>query len=274
MQICKQTEDLKIAQYVSREDVDLWYSMPFEERVRVGDPRGDAPSHDHTYSYEKQSWINYKEDHLSNFMSKEEAEKQISDCAGEAQPFLVCLLGGKTGWCNHDKFEESCDPQSVEEGTIFFNRCLNRCLIERKTMLLVVACHGSDQKENYELQFGGESELVMEARMISESVHLARKMVAELDATFKCVGLIEACYANYFDVTCFDASITAGEGINRPNVLQDPLLQCMQKKEFTLGQIFTKMSEKFAILSCFDCGDDNKADFKTCKINGNYRFKQ
>jgi len=143
---------------------------------------------------------------------------------------------------------------------------VERSVREKKTMLLVVACHGNDSKDNYTLKFGGDAEIQALSSAISSGVHVVRKAYP----SFKCVGLIEACYANYFDVTCFDASITVGNGISRPNILQDPLLQCMLEEEFTLGNIFVKMTEKFPYLQLFD----NDADFKSCKINGNYRFKK
>ncbi|MAD23048.1 MAG: hypothetical protein CMO44_02605 [Verrucomicrobiales bacterium] len=209
----------------------------------------------------------HAEKYLSSFMSKDEAEQQVTTVAGEAQPFLPCVLGGETGASRH--FDNTCDPQSNEEIVAFFTACVKWCVEKDKTMLLVLACHGSNSKENYKLQFEGDAKLVVPSSAISEGVRSARKKYP----SFKCVGLIEACYANYFDVSCFDASITGGNGISRPNVLQDPLLQCMQEEEFTLGDIFVKMSEKFALLQLFDCGDDNVANFTSAKINGNYRFK-
>ena len=49
----------KNAQYVTKEDVDKYNSIPMEDRVNVN-PRGRAPSTSHTYDYTKQAWVNYR----------------------------------------------------------------------------------------------------------------------------------------------------------------------------------------------------------------------
>ena len=225
----------------------------------------------------------HAEKYLSSFMSKDEAEQQVTPVDGEAQPFLPCVLGEVTmGFSamlsakQHREalavFENVCDPQSEKEIKKFFKDCVERSVREEKTMLLVVACHGNNSKDKYTLEFGGDAKLLVRASAISAGVRFAR----EIYPSFKCVGLIEACYANYFDVSCFDASITVGEGKNRGGVVVHPLVRCMlHNEEFTLGDIFKKMTEQFAIFSMFDLSDvnDGETDFTSAKINGNYRFK-
>ena len=77
-----------------------------------------------------------------------------------------------------------------------------------------------------------------------------------------------------FDTTCFDASITLGNGVSRWDLLVKSLIDSINNKEnFTLGDVFINLTHHLKASSAFaPANKKNIPDLKNCKINGDYKF--
>jgi hypothetical protein len=221
-----------------------------------------------------------------DFLTKEEAQNKIEKITTDhkTDEFIVVLLGKYTKgiYLQYDMTEvknifsneNMCDPKNIDEFNNFLSKFIQKSLKEDKTLLLIFAGHGSNSKDNYKLMFDEHgTRFDIETKKITEAI----KDLRDDYPKFKCVGLIQACYSNFFDISCFDASITLGNGISRWNLLVQALLDSIKKEKFTLGDIYKNLSDHLSIMSAFGpIGDENEndRDFKNIEINGNYTFIQ
>ncbi len=95
----EQTQGAKNAQYVTKEDVDKYNSIPIEDRVNVLNPRGRAPSTSHTYDYTKQAWVNYrKAGIMKDGRERAKQEQQKKDQTKRSAPNVKEPLTGLALW--------------------------------------------------------------------------------------------------------------------------------------------------------------------------------
>ena len=219
-----------------------------------------------------------------DFLTKEEAQNKIEKITtdNKTDEFIVVLLGKYTKgiYLQYDMTEvknifsneNMCDPKNIDEFNDFLSKFIQKSLKEDKTLLLIFAGHGSNSKDNYKLMFDEyDTQFNIETKKITEAIKDLRNDYPK----FKCVGLIQACYSNFFDISCFDASITLGSGTSRWDLLVKALLDSIKKKEFKLSDIYKNLSIHLSIASTFiGIGEENDADFKNIEINGDYTFIQ
>lgn len=221
---------------------------------------------------------------MDSILSEKEAKEQIAQNNTKFEPnkFIVALLGKADNEIYlqyNDKFvktfstENKCDPKNIDEFNNFLSTYITKSLKEEKTLILIIAGHGCNSKDNYKMMFDEYGEkFIIETGKITEGIKDLRKRFPK----FKCVGLIQACYSNYFDISCFDASITLGNGVSRWNLLLKSLLDSINKEQFTLGDIFLNLTYHLKVASSWQImGQDNSGlDLKNAKINNNYSFIQ
>jgi hypothetical protein len=217
-----------------------------------------------------------------NFLTKKEAQEQIANITTNQKPdeFIVALLGKYTRAIYSQypnavektfSTENKCDPKNIDEYNNFLSKCFIKSLKEEKTLILIIAGHGCNSKDNYRIMFDEHgTKFSIKTDEITEAINNLRKQHPQ----FKCVGLIQACYSNYFDISCFDASITLGNGTSRWDLLVKSLLDSIKAEKFTLGDIYKKLSYHLEVINAFNTGDENEKDLKNTIINNNYTFIQ
>ena len=219
---------------------------------------------------------------MDSILSKKEAKEQIAkiNTKCETDKFIVALLGKANPeiylqyydkWEKTFSTENKCDPKNINEFNNFFLKYIKKSLKEEKTLILIIAGHGCNSKDNYKIMFDEHGEKFrIETDKITEGIKDLRKRCPK----FKCVGLIQACYSNYFDISCFDASITLGNGLSRWNLLLKSLLDSIDKEQFTLGDIFINLTKHLEAASAWMLMGEDDLDLKNAKINNNYSFIQ
>ena len=207
-----------------------------------------------------------------------EKEKFINE-GKPIQPLFVLLGSTKVpGIYGNDTEQEKifgdriCEPGNTQELISFLSDNFNKAYNEKKIVVLLIACHGSNNKDNYSMQFEG-TKYDFSAKWLSNLIKEYKKdILSDSDIPFQCVGLIQACYSDYFDITCFDASIKLGVGVSKWGVLLKPLLQIDRQKNFTLGSLLYRVSDALQFFLCWNDGAGKTRDLKNCTLTNNVRF--
>ena len=106
---------------------------------------------------------------MDSILSKKEAKEQIAkiNTKCETDKFIVALLGKANPeiylqyydkWEKTFSTENKCDPKNINEFNNFFSKYIRKSLKEEKTLILIIAGHGCNSKDNYKIMFDEHGE--------------------------------------------------------------------------------------------------------------------